>query len=140
MIFKESKAKKKQVSLKQLSEKLVHVQVCSFLNLQYPDVYFMSDASGARVTIGLRQEIARKSPNRYKVLDLHILEPRKGYHGLIIEIKRKGERITKLNGDFVNEHIAEQAKALAKLKEKGYCACFGIGYEECERIIKDYLK
>jgi hypothetical protein len=55
-------------------------------------------------------------------------------------IKKKGERITKRNGEYVNEHVEAQAKSLAKLKELGYAACFGIGTDQCIEIIKDYLK
>jgi hypothetical protein len=137
---KKANRKQKDPVLKELSEKLVHLQVCAYLNLQHPDVYFLSDAGGMRVTIGLRQEISRKSPNRYKVLDLTILAPRKGFAGLIIEVKKKGEKIKKRNGEYVSEHIAAQAKSIAHLNSIGYCACFGIGYDECISIIQDYLK
>lgn len=134
------KTKKQPNILKELPEKLVHIQVCSYINAQFPNVIFSSDPSGLRVTEGLRQEINRKSPKKWKVPDLIVLEPRKGYNGLVIEIKRKGERITKKNGDYVNEHVAEQAKSLARLKEAGYCACFGVGFEDCVAIVNDYLK
>lgn len=121
-------------------EKVVHQQVCTYLDLQYPDIIYQSDPSGARVTQGLRVEFARKCCKRYKVLDLTIMHPSKGCHGLVIEIKRDGEKLFKKDGTFVSEHVQEQAKTIDRLNSLGYYATFGIGFDECKGIIDNYLK
>lgn len=61
------------------------------------------------------------------------------FHGLYIELKKDGTRLKKKNGDWANEHIAEQAEVLEKLRERGYCAEFAVGFEEAKRIIDEYL-
>ena len=74
-----------------MTEKILHTQVCQYLDLQYPDVIYTSDMSGMRVSIGLRVEMKRKQCKKYVIPDLLILHPKKGYHGLLIEIKADKE-------------------------------------------------
>lgn len=137
MIFKETQARAKKAKE---TEKNVHQQVCTYIDLQYPTIIYTSDASGMRCSMGLRMELKRKRCKRYKIPDLLILHPNKGYHGLILEIKKDGEKITKRDGEYVDEHIEEQAKTLCRLKEIGFAASFAIGFNEAKRIIDDYLK
>lgn len=59
--------------------------------------------------------------------------------GLYIELKKEGTRLKKKNGDWATEHIAEQAEVLAKLRQRGYCAEFAVGFEEAKIIIDEYL-
>lgn len=59
--------------------------------------------------------------------------------GLFLELKKEGTRLKKKNGDWATEHIAEQAKVLEGLRQRGYCAEFAVGYEEAVRIIDEYL-
>lgn len=61
------------------------------------------------------------------------------YFGLYIEIKKDGEKLTKKDGSWRTPHIAEQAEMLEKLRQAGYRAEFGIGFEKCKLIIDDYL-
>ena len=44
----------KTYSMKKVTEKDVHTAVCKYLDAQYPDVIYLSDPSGMRVTIGLQ--------------------------------------------------------------------------------------
>lgn len=71
--------------------------------------------------------------------DLQILEPRNGFHGLFIEIKRNGERVFKRDGTCASEHIANQKKWLDLLELRGYKTEFAIGFDECKKIIDDYF-
>lgn len=59
--------------------------------------------------------------------------------GLFLELKREGTRLKKKNGEWATEHIAEQAKVLDDLRERGYCAEFAVGFDEAKRIIDEYL-
>lgn len=61
------------------------------------------------------------------------------YAGLMIELKRENTRLKKKNGEWASDHIAEQAKMLARLTEKGYRAEFAVGFDEAKRIIDEYL-
>ncbi len=55
--------------MKKITEKEVHTAVCKYLDAQYPDVIYLSDPSGMRVTIGLQMELKRKRCKRYKIPD-----------------------------------------------------------------------
>ena len=59
--------------------------------------------------------------------------------GLYIEIKKDGEKLNKKDGSWRTPHIAEQAKKLEKLRARGYRAEFGVGFDECKKIIDEYL-
>jgi hypothetical protein len=67
-------------------------------------------------------------------------EPRLNYHGLFIEVKIKDTKFYKKNGGIINEHIEEQLETMKKLKNKGYYAEFGCGYDECKGLIDWYFK
>jgi hypothetical protein len=72
--------------------------------------------------------------------DLMIFEPRDIWHGLFIELKVEGTRITKLNDDPATTHIREQAECIMKLIDRKYAAFFACGFDECKSIIDKYLK
>lgn len=59
--------------------------------------------------------------------------------GLFLELKKDGTRLKKKNGEWANEHIAEQAKVLEDLRQRGYCAEFAVGFDEAKKIIDEYL-
>lgn len=109
-----------------------------YLKMQYPDVLFHFDLAGlnlSRAQAGMNKAIqkARGYP------DLHILDGRGQYKGLFIELKKGGFNIKKKDGNFVNDHVREQAEMLILLRMKGYRAEFGIGFEQTKKIIDDYF-
>lgn len=59
--------------------------------------------------------------------------------GLFIELKADGVRLKKKNGEWADDHIAEQAEILEELRQAGYCAEFAVGFEEAVKIITKYL-
>ncbi len=59
--------------------------------------------------------------------------------GLFLELKKDGTRLKKKNGEWATEHIAEQAKILEELRQRGYCAEFAVGLNEAKEIIDSYL-
>lgn len=61
--------------------------------------------------------------------DIWVLEPRKGYHGLIIELKR-------VKGGAVSP---EQRDWLYNLNERGYLAVVCRGHAAAIRVIEEYL-
>lgn len=123
------------------AEKHLHQQICSYINLQYPDVIFLSDPSGLKVSIGVAIELKKKRCKKYKIPDLIILKPMRGKCGLVIEVKVSVEDVfTKKMELKNNEHVREQHKTIQELTRLGYEACFGIGFEKCKSIIDNYLR
>jgi hypothetical protein len=127
-----------QVKSKATKEVNIHKQVCEYLRLQYPKVIFNTDLSGIRLTMG--QAVKVKSLRSSRAFpDLVIYEPRNGYHGLFIELKREGEKVMNKAGGASTPHIAEQSYLMLQLMDKRYQAFFACGFEEAVKIIKDYL-
>jgi len=125
---------KKQTS----KESDIHSQVCRYLRLQYPKVMYNTDLSGIKLTIG--QAVKLKNLRSFRGFpDIVIYEPRGVYHGVFIELKRNGERLVKMNGDYISDHIREQHECMLMLANRGYFCAFAIGFENAKNIIDKYL-
>lgn len=125
---------KKQTS----KESDIHSQVCRYLKLLYPNVMYNTDLSGIKLTIG--QAVKLKNLRSYRGFpDIVIYEPRDIYHGLFIELKRDGERLHKMNGDYISEHIKEQHECMRELEKRGYACGFAIGFCQAKEILDKYL-
>lgn len=73
---------------------------------------------------------ARKMGTQKGVCDVWILEPRNGFHGLIIELKRiEGSTTTKEQIEWVNN-----------LNKRGYKAVICKGFIEAQKVVDEYLK
>lgn len=122
-----------------MSEKRLHESVCDYLKYQYPNTVFTSDASGLKLTIGQSVQIKKlRSPER-GIPDLIILEPKGGYHGMLLELKV--DTPFKKDGSLKkNDHLQEQAECLMRLTEKGYYAHFAIGFDDAKDQIDAYMK
>lgn len=105
----------------------------------YPDL-FIAEPKEVKVKTALGDE--------YSLVEIKTLG------GLYVEIKKdgtklkrdkdakkilKGETKIRKKGDWWDKHIEEQAQMLEKLRAKGYKAEFGVGLEECKRVIDKYL-
>ena len=122
-----------------MTEEQHHSIVNQYLRVKYPDVIFLTDASGVRMTPGLAKKFSLLKSGK-GIPDIIILEPRGGYHGLMIELKKLGVTIILKDGTFTkNKHIREQAAILDRLKHKGYMAVFAVGSNSAIEIIDEYL-
>jgi len=123
-----------------MKEKQLHKQICRFIKLQYPKVIFLSDMSGLKVSIGTAIQMKALRSSR-GLPDLLILKPNKDFYGLFIEIKTKTSDVYLKDGKTLrnNEHVKEQSEMLDRLSKLGYKAVYGIGYDNCINIIKEYL-
>jgi hypothetical protein len=122
-------------------ESNVHKAVVTYLKFAYPHVIFHTDfAAGCKMTMG--QAIKNAGLQSGKSWpDLFIAEPRNGDAGLFVEIKRSIDEVFKKDGSLkAGEHIEAQAAMIGKLKQKGYHAAFGCGFDHCKSIIDNYLK
>ena len=115
--------------------------VCKYLDLQYPDVLYLSDTI-ANLKLTIPQKVRNKSIQKadFHCPDLLILEPQKGFHGLFIELKVKD--IYKKNSTELlkNEHVENQQKSINQLNKKDYKSCFCIGFEQAKTMIDIYMR
>lgn len=120
------------------SEKTIHIFLCDYMRLQHPDVLMRTDLGGIRLTFGQAAQVKRMQGGRRAWPDIFIAEPRGDWAGLFIELK--AVNIYKKDGSLkANEHTAEQAVMLEKLRSRGYKAVFAIGFDEAVAIIEEYL-
>nr|WP_325300842.1 hypothetical protein [uncultured Dysosmobacter sp.] len=121
-------------------ETLLQIAIAEYLAKNHPEVEFHNDyGTGARLKPYQAKEQAEMNAHRKGWPDLFIAEPRNGYAGLFIELKRDGERLQKRNGDWASEHIAIQAERIKELLKRGYYARFTVGYNETIETIEKYL-
>lgn len=114
--------------------------VVKFINYKYKDwIYQVNWLSGCKLPIGLAVKAKRKGHQK-SIPDIMIFEPRGDYHGLFIELKRKGSKTLKRNGEVVSPHLAEQLKTLSRLHDKGYAAVLSCGYHEAVDYIAAYAE
>lgn len=125
-------------SILTITEKQIHINICEYLRLQYPNLIFFSDASGLRVSVGLRIEIQKKMSG-HKIPDLIILVPNSQYRGAFIEIKRCKDDLYLKSGKLKNDHVKSQEHTMILLRDMGYFAEFGIGFEHTIQMIERYL-
>ena len=138
--------KKRSGTKKNKAEERLQLKVCNYLKQNYPDVIFFCDvASGLHLPIWIAS-LHSKMRSSKGLPDLFIAEPIFGKHegdesfsGLFIELKKEGLRL-KNGGLPKTEHISEQCVIIQRLRESGYKAEFGVGYDECKKLIDDYLK
>jgi len=121
------------------TESKIQLDICEYIKDAYPNVVFTSESSGIKLTIG-QSMVAKRTRSSRALPDIWVLEPKKGYHGLCIELKKHGEKVYKKNGAVrSNGHLNEQEEIQQVLRHKGYMCEFGVGLEEAKRIIDWYM-
>ena len=121
-----------------MTEKDLHLAVCSYLKLQYPNVIFTSDLSGLKLTIGQSVQI-KKMRSSNGIPDILIFKPNSIYHGLFIELKKGNIKVYKKDGSFISDHIKEQFEMRLKLNDLNYFANFAFGFDEAKKMIDWYM-
>jgi len=122
-------------------EESLSLRVCKYLDLKYPNLVYSCDLSGIKLPIGLATKAAKQRCKNYKILDLTIYAYHKDYGGLIIELKKDRDEVYCKDGTMrQSEHIQAQYKSIEKLRNNGYSAHFGCGFDETIKIIENYLK
>lgn len=131
----------KRNTLPRPKEESIHRMVAEYVKIQYPKVIFRTDfAAGIRMTIGQAVKHKRlQSSDKYP--DLFLAEPRGGYAGLYLELKRDQDEVYTKKGQYrEDEHIKGQREMLQKLRDKGYMACFGLGFLDAKTIVDHYMQ
>lgn len=119
-------------------EESLHIQVCTWLKLQYPDLIWVSDyAAGIRLSIG--QAVKAKKMRSSKGLpDIMIFKANSVYHGLFIELKTKDPYL-KSGNLSTNPHLQQQNAIHNRLIDEGYCAGFSTGFDEAIARVEWYF-
>ncbi len=131
----------KQPKTKKQNEYLLQKQICQYLKLQYPSVFFLSDTV-ASVKLTETQQGRNKAVQcqNFKCPDLLIFEPNDKFKGLFIELKTQSpfKKDSTIKASQ-NDHLKNQQKTLNNLNAKGYYAVFSWDFEMTKKIIDDYL-
>lgn len=109
-------------------------------DLNSHDIVFYNDwAAGAYLSEGQNKSRAAMACRKGWV-DVFIAEPRDGFHGYFLELKKEGVKTHKKDGTLVAEkQIQKEAAFLALMESKGYKVDFAIGKEDAQRKAFEYL-
>jgi len=122
-----------------MTEKQLHIAICQYIKMQYPNVYFLSDPSGIRMSIGMAVQLKKTRSNDAQ-LDIVILEPNNTHRALILEVKRDFSEVFKKDMTYRNnKHVKDQNKSIKKLDSKGYFAVYVFSFDMAVEIIDKYL-
>lgn len=118
----------------------LQVNVCRYLNLQYPKVLYLSDTiANIKLTPIQAYRNSNIQKKWFKCPDLIILEPNLNYKGLFIELKISSP--FKKDGTIKsNEHLKEQLNTINELNYKGYYSCFCWSFDMAKEIIDKYFQ
>ena len=114
--------------------------ICAHIRRYYPDVVFISDSSGLRVTQGLRMQMKRLRSSR-GIPDLIVLCPVGEYHGLMLEIKTDDTPLFRRDGELIADpHIHEQHGMIIRLRHLGFAAFFVRGIDAAISCFENYIR
>lgn len=113
------------------------IQCCAWFKYQHSKDYelFFSIMNEARMSpqMGkLYNRMGRKSG----VADTFLAKPVAPFHGLFIEIKKDGYKMTKSD----TNHVQKQVNFLWKMSQQGYSAHLVVGFEQFQKVINYYLQ
>lgn len=119
----------------------IYKVIARYMSIVHSDVIFRFDyAAGLYMTPGAANKHSAVNPI-VGYPDLFIAKPNKGFSGLFIEIKTESTNPRTKSGKMKSgEHLERQNRMLNLLSAQGYYATFGVGAENCLKIITEYLK
>lgn len=119
----------------------IYKDIALYMKMQYPNVLYHFDPTGlnlSKTQSGMLKAIqgGRGWP------DLFIAQQsfQGEYKGLFIEVKAEGTKLFKKNGEPIDIHISEQLECGKRLRARGYQSAICVGWDECKRVIDQYLK
>lgn len=121
-------------------ESRLQTTVSSYLKQQFPTTEFMCDmAAGIKLSIGMATLAARWRSNS-GLPDIIIFEKRGEWNALMLELKTESADLWKVDGSLrKDKHLENQQAMHIKLRNKGYYACFGKGFDHCRGVIGWYM-
>jgi hypothetical protein len=122
------------------SEELLCTKIADYIKDTYPSAPFFFDMSGYHLSKQAASKAKNQRADGFRIPDLIILSRSPDYGMLALEVKKKGTKLFKKDGNFVADaHLNEQRVSILRLRSYGQCADFGVGYEDCIKKINDYL-
>lgn len=100
------------------------------LRWQHPDVHFFAIPNGGKRGKGEARQLVLEGVEK-GTPDIFIAEPRKGFHGLFIELKRSDKSLSTTSKEQEMKHL--------QLLERGYEVKVSYGAEEAYKEILIYL-
>lgn len=110
-----------------MTEHQIQSQLVKLISEQYPDLLYCATVGGARMSINQARMIKRQG-YRKGVPDLIFYEPRGGYHGFCMEIKKKR-----------GQPSPHQRAWIADLQRRGYQALICKGLDQCIEAFETYF-
>jgi len=121
-------------------EQGIDLRIATHMRKYYPGVVFHFDFAADADLSAYQRKLNSALQSQHKYPDLTILAARRGYCGLILEIKADNVTVILKNGKLTSDpHIRAQAKTLRLLNEQGYYANFAIGFDGFIRILRWYF-
>ncbi len=122
----------------------LYEQLAQYLNMKYPGALYHFDLMGVHnpspVSRGLYSRLnGRAWPDLFIAEPVFMPSSINVYRGLFLELKRAGTRLQKRSGEWASQHIAEQAKLLLDLQDRGFVAQFAVGLDEAVSLIESYF-
>ncbi len=110
-------------------EDSIHFECIQLLKNEFPNVEWVSNIlDGAKLGEKVMKRHAGMR-NRPGTSDIIILEPRKGFHGMCLEVKTLTGKVSQEQRDFLD-----------RMKRKGYHVTTGHGLDDCFMAIREYLQ
>tara|TARA_R100000541_G_C1866368_1_gene80095 strand:- start:174 stop:572 length:399 start_codon:yes stop_codon:yes gene_type:complete len=120
-------------------ETKVQLDLSEYIKDKYPDIIFTSESSGIKLTMG-QSMVAKRCRSSRGLPDMWVMQPKKGYNGCFLELKKEDVKIFKKDGFYIsNDHIREQEEVQYRLRQKGYYCEFAVGLNEAKKILDWYL-
>jgi len=110
------------------------IALVAWVKMRYPKVLFTSTPAGIRLPMH-RAILAKRMGYRKGCPDLVFFEPRQGFHGLTIELKK-----TKIAGSRAGVVSPEQCLWQAMLTEREYRAEVCHGFHNAVTVVNDYFR
>ena len=121
-------------------EAILATRVSKFMQLQYPKVIFRFDIADLNLTMPQANRMKALQGERRGYPDMFIAEPKNGFHGLYIELKKDYSSVFKKDGSYKkDDHVQEQSEYHKMLREKGYAVEWGLGLDDTVAKIREYM-
>lgn len=109
-------------------ETQIQCMVVEWIKLRYPDILFNAPSLAGNHTNARRGMLAKRMGYHRGWLDMEFMEPRKQFHGMILEVKAPKGKVSK-----------DQEIVIHELQKRGYFVEVGFGFNDCIEKIQGYL-
>lgn len=112
--------------------------IASYIKRKYPDIIFHTTRVEGKKEFWEQNQI-KKLNSHSGFPDTFILQPLHGYGGLMIENKKFGTKLFKVDGQFASEHYRNQYITHQKLIQAGYAVYFAVGISNAIEILESFI-